>query len=126
VRRLVLISAAVIYVSPRHFTRELMSMIRDRNFSHFVKARNTPANALLEFAKCARRLRPEIARLKVPTLIVQGDRDPIVHPLSARWIYSRIDAPKELVMVPGVRHLVLLERQAATVIEAVRRFLNGS
>mgnify|MGYP001240248117 CR=1 FL=1 len=124
VRRLVLISAAVIYISPRRFARELMGMIRDRNFDHFVKARGTPVSAVLEFARLARRLRPEIPRLKVPTLIVQGDQDHIVHPLSARWICSRITAPKELIMVPGARHLVLLDKQAELAIQAVRRFLN--
>lgn len=123
IRRLVLLSAAVVYVSPGRFTRSMLEMISRKEFSHLQRARQTPLRATWEFMRLAKRLRPEFNRIRVPTLIVQGEQDQIVHPVSARWIYRRVNAPKEMLMFPNSKHLVCQDSEADQIFHAVRQFL---
>ena len=122
IRRLVLIGAAIIYISPARFVQAFRDMVRERDFRYFEKAGKTPARALWQFVKLVRKLRPEFSKITVPTLIVQGEADQVVHPASARWIYQRVKGPKELLIVPGARHLVCLEPNAWMVFRAVHEF----
>jgi carboxylesterase len=126
VRRLVLLSAAVIYVSPGRFTRSMVEMLRHKDYSHFNRAAGTSLRAAWQFTRLAKLLRSEFTRLKVPTLIVQGEQDHIVHPLSARWIYSRVNAPKEMLMFPNSKHMVCQDTEAEQIIRSVRQFLKRS
>jgi pimeloyl-ACP methyl ester carboxylesterase len=62
---------------------------------------------------------PWLHRLNMPTLIVQGDADPLVAAANARWLARRI--PKaELHIVPGAGHLVLFDEpeRVAPVLDA--------
>jgi proline iminopeptidase len=66
-------------------------------------------------------LRPALARIEAPTLVVAGDRDFIAPPLAARAIADGIDGA-ELVVVPGAGHFVFVEAPDAFR-EAVLTFL---
>jgi putative phosphoribosyl transferase len=47
---------------------------------------------------------PDILRVRAPTLFLVGERDPEVRMLN-ETSFSRLSAPKELVVVPGASHL---------------------
>jgi poly(3-hydroxyalkanoate) depolymerase len=66
---------------------------------------------------------PWLHRLSMPTLIVQGDADPLVAAVNARWLARRIPGA-ELHIVPGGGHLVLFD-EPERVAPAVDAFLNG-
>jgi poly(3-hydroxyoctanoate) depolymerase len=62
---------------------------------------------------------PWLHRLNMPTLIVQGNADPLIAAVNARWLARRI--PKaELHIVPGGGHLVLFDepQRVAPVLDA--------
>ncbi|MED4603992.1 alpha/beta fold hydrolase [Paenibacillus validus] len=124
IRRLVLLSAAAIYISPVRFMRDLVDRMRTHDWEHWQRVKRVPLPAAVQFMKLARfAKRHELNRISVPTLIIQGRQDQIVHPRSARYIYNRIQGEKELLYVPKSRHLLCLEPEAAEVFQAVRRFL---
>jgi pimeloyl-ACP methyl ester carboxylesterase len=56
-------------------------------------------------------LRPDLARIAVPTLIVGGDRDPILPPEHQRDVAEHIPG-SELVLFDGCGHLFYAERTA--------------
>ena len=66
-------------------------------------------------------LRPELARIEAPTLVVAGDRDFVAPPAAARAIAEAV-AKAELVVVPGAGHFVFVEAPEAFR-EAVLSFL---
>jgi pimeloyl-ACP methyl ester carboxylesterase len=66
---------------------------------------------------------PWLHRLSMPTLIVQGDADPLIAAANARWLARRIPNA-ELYMVPGGGHLVLFD-EPQRVTPAVEAFLSG-
>lgn len=123
VRRLVLLNAAVIYVSPGRFAKYVMEHVRERKLHVFRKARQTPLAATAQFMRLARRLRGEFARLRTPTLIVQGELDQIVHPYSAVWLSRRIEGETEVLRFSRSRHLICWDPEAERVAESVSRFL---
>ena len=64
---------------------------------------------------------PDLGRVQKPTLLVVGERDRTTTPRAARVLYEGI-AGSELVVVPGVGHMSLVEAQAEY-LQAVRGFL---
>lgn len=124
VRRLVLLSAAAIYVSPVRFVQHAVERIRLRDFEHWRRVKRTPLRATLQFMRLAKHARgKELPAIAVPTLVVQGLRDQIVHPRSAKYIYSRLKGEKELVWLPDSRHVVCADTEKDKLFEAVIRFL---
>lgn len=123
VSKLVLLNAALIYVSPLRFMDALGEMVRNGDWSHFKKTKETPLIATVQFVRLARTLRSEFRRISVPTLIVQGRKDHIVHPRSAQILYRLIPAPRELKYFSESRHLICLDCEADRLAETVQRFL---
>lgn len=66
---------------------------------------------------------PWLHRIHQPTLVISGDRDPIVPPVNARILARRIPNA-ELDLVHGAGHLFLAE-QAATSAATIAKFLNA-
>jgi poly(3-hydroxyoctanoate) depolymerase len=64
---------------------------------------------------------PWLPRLAMPTLVVQGDADPLVATVNARWLARRIPNA-ELHIVRGGGHLVLFD-EAERVAPALEAFL---
>jgi esterase/lipase len=124
VRRLVLLNAAVIYVSPRRFIREMAVRIRSKDWNGLEKAKKTPLRATLQFIKLAQTLRPEFRRVTVPTYVAQGENDPIVHPRSAYYIYDRLSGEKELHLYPQSKHMICLDVEADKLFRSVESFLS--
>lgn len=123
VRKLALLGAAAIYVSPGRMVRNMWhTRGEDRSMLQF-KMKQTPAKAVLQFMRLVHQVRPDIPRVTVPALVVQGLRDPIVHPVSARYLAKRLPCVEETVYYPRSRHLLCLDEDADQVICKVKDFL---
>ncbi|MEB3102724.1 alpha/beta hydrolase [Ferviditalea candida] len=125
VRRLVLISASVIYLSPKRFATEMWEEVRRKNWSAFYKVQTTPLHAVLQFMMLVRSLRREIGRVQVPTLVVQGERDEIVHPYSARYLEQNLGGEVQVKYFSNSRHLIFLDIETKEVCEAISAFYEG-
>jgi poly(3-hydroxyoctanoate) depolymerase len=66
--------------------------------------------------------RPWLGRIAAPTLVLAGDRDPIVPPRNARILARKIPSAR-LELVPGAGHLLLFD-QAVHCAAVVADFLN--
>ncbi|SDC45860.1 Esterase/lipase [Paenibacillus sp. UNCCL117] len=125
IRRLVLLNAAAIYVSPLLLIRDLAERMRLHDWEHWGRVKRVPLLATLQFMKLARYAKTrELGRVAVPTLIAQGRKDQIVHPRSARYIYNRLQGDKELIYFPQSRHMLCFEPDAPEVFRTVGRFLS--
>lgn len=124
VRRLVLLNAAAIYVSPRLFVKDALQRMRSGDRRQWNKMTRTPLPAAVQFLKLARHVRrEELPRVTVPTLVVQSQRDHIIHPRSAYYIYERLRGDKRLVWFPQSGHMICHESEAREVFNAVEQFL---
>ncbi len=127
VRRLVMLNAAAIYVSPMMLIRDLAERIKEHDWEHWGRVKKVPLPATFQFMKLARYAKQcELGRVAVPTLIAQGQKDQIVHPRSARYIYNRLQGDKELVYFAQSRHMLCFEPDAPEVFRSVGRFLSPS
>lgn len=124
VRRLVLLNAAAIYVSPRRLALELLRRFREKDWNRGdLKIRQTPLRATVQFMRLVRHARPSLASIRVPTLIAQGLLDPIVHPLSAQYLAGRIGPLAEVRYFPRSRHMICLDCEAYELFRTVETFL---
>lgn len=70
-------------------------------------ARN-PIRSLHQMELAGSEIRPLLGRIRAPTLIVQGDRDPVVQPRSAEILFREIASPgRDLVWWPATRHGII-------------------
>ncbi|WP_164931531.1 alpha/beta hydrolase [Longirhabdus pacifica] len=129
VRKLVLLNAALIYVSPRRFIRttwEKWKRNEWKQMQQLDKIQNTPVTAVIEFMKCVRDLSSELHHIKVPTLVVQGMSDEVVHPYSAYRIKKRIHNDVYLKTYPKSKHLICLDCESDQVFSDVHHFLSSN
>ncbi|NBI30943.1 alpha/beta fold hydrolase [Chengkuizengella sp. YPA3-1-1] len=123
VKKLVLLNAAVIYVSPGRFMKLTYKQMRNKDWSRFKKINGVPLSATWQFIQLAHRLRAEFRKVHTPTLIVQGQQDHIVHPYSASYLNRIIPAEKSIVYFPLSTHEICLGEEADEVFETVGGFL---
>lgn len=70
----------------------------------------------------AREVWAALGHVRVPSLVVQGLRDRLVHPATARRVYARLPRSVALVELPHSGHVAQME-QPAVVAAAIRRHL---
>ena len=68
--------------------------------------------------------RPNLGRVRRPTLVVVGERDRTTTPRAARVLHEGVEG-SELVVVPGAGHMSFVEDQARY-LDAVRTFLRAA
>jgi carboxylesterase len=136
VSKAVLLSPAFYYINPKQLLKDVGDMIHAglqrqlKEHEAFVrykrKIESTPLAAASEFRKLVRKIRPQIARVRIPVLIAQGHLDGIVPMKSAHYAYETIGSTtKQLVLLPSSRHHVCHEPDRHTLFEAVERFLKN-
>lgn len=141
VKKLVLLNAAVYYINPQQFVKDIGDMVQ-RFIKHPIrstlkgswpeshrwkrykqKVKETPMHAVIQFQLLVHHLRPHLRRVKVPVLIIQGAKDELIHPKSPYYIYNHISSKnKEICIFPESRHLICLDREQNKVIARVEQF----
>ncbi len=87
-------------------------------------ARN-PVSAIKELNGCIDAMDKALKEIQVPTLLLQGSKDPIVDPVSGQLIFGRIGTPRrELTYLPRERHGIVNGEGAEDVFRHVAEFLN--
>ena len=80
-----------------------------------INYHSIPVHALYQLRDLTDHLRDRAKQVRVPTLIVQGDDDPIVSPMSASELYDAINhSQKSLQWVKAERHGILNENIGGT------------
>lgn len=123
VRRLVLLNAAVYYFSPGRFMKAIIKQLKKGDFSRIKKMRSTPFSLTVEFIKLAHKLYCEFSTLQVPTLVIQGMQDEVIHPASARWIQKTVSSCQQVLYFARSGHTICLEEERDEVGLRVEHFL---
>jgi carboxylesterase len=68
----------------------------------------------------------QLPKITCPALIIQGDKDPTVNPVSGQMILDAIGSTKkELVMMPFNRHVIIRKENSERVFEKILEFVNS-
>ncbi|GAA2247085.1 MULTISPECIES: alpha/beta fold hydrolase [Kitasatospora] len=67
-------------------------------------------------------VRPQLAKLAAPTVVIVGTRDRLTPPVHARRIVAALPDPRGLLELPGVGHMAPVERPAEVAAEIRRAF----
>lgn len=86
--------------------------------------RRYPVEAVVQVSHLIRATRRELSRVQAPVLIVQSQRDGLLHPQGARWAYGRVPvADKTLVWLECSGHNVAVDVEREEVFERVYGFV---
>lgn len=84
----------------------------------------TPIKCVSSLLKLIFIVKYNLKKVKVPTLIIQGEDDRVVEPKSARYIFEKINPPyKEIKYFPKRSHMIPVEQGREEVMEKVLEFL---
>jgi esterase/lipase/1-acyl-sn-glycerol-3-phosphate acyltransferase len=98
--------------------------LRNRSECPDVNYDSDCLHGLRELRRAMRACRRRADGISARTLVIQSERDPVVHPTSARMLVGAIaSSDKRLEMVPGDRHHALSGPGSATVFDLVARFV---
>ena len=115
--RLVLLSAAVKYISPVQLLEDMKSTALDaiegklaeNPLFHLYeyKLQNTPISSAAEFLRVVKMVEPYYHQIDIPVCIVQGAKDGIVPVSAAQYIYDNIgSAEKQVIHSETGKHLI--------------------
>lgn len=106
VHKLVLLSAAAKYMSPRNLLGDITIMLTEsvrkkyppNTFYHLYdyKLTHTPLRAIFEFLRIVKTVEPYYGQIKIPVCIVQGRKDGIVPFASAEHLYKTLGSQKKV------------------------------
>jgi carboxylesterase len=96
-----------------------------RSASSLDRFRTFNLHAAVSALELIEEVKPLLASIDVPVLIVQGRLDSVVEPSGAAWLHKRLNAgPNRLIELPRSDHLVALDSERGSVIDAVLSFLD--
>ncbi|QED49987.1 alpha/beta fold hydrolase [Cytobacillus dafuensis] len=135
VKKLVLLSAAALYVSPKILFRDMGEMVKDLfrgrlsenemfiRYKRKIKA--TPITATLQFRRLVAAIRPILNQVTIPTLIAQGEIDGVVPPKSAQYLYQNIGTTaKKLIYLKESKHLICHSKEKEKLFTEIHHFLS--
>jgi esterase/lipase len=102
-----------------------MDFVENKPENPHINYRRNPISGVREIERLMDDLEPKLPRLKIPALIIQSRRDPVVDPKGSRRIFELIGSPdKEYVLFNLDRHGILLGEGSERVYNAIGGFLN--
>lgn len=134
VKKLVLLSAAVKYMSSVQMIEDLREMAKEAVAGHLKenelflrfeqKLRHVPLTATVEFMRIVKRVLPYISQIDCPTYIVQGEKDGIVPPVAAQFLYDTLASEdKWLYLSENGKHHICFSEDCETWYEEVATFI---
>lgn len=92
---------------------------------HINYTRN-PISGVAEMGKLMNQLEPKLSAISIPALIIQSERDPVVHPAGSMRIFKGISSEdKQYVLVNTPRHGIVNGDGSERVFYAVEGFIAG-
>lgn len=79
---------------------------------------------VVELEKLMSECSKNLYKITTPTLVIQGDNDPIVNPISGKIIYDNIGSKNKVLFEPNFdKHVIVLGNNKEEVFEKIRYFL---
>ncbi len=107
---------------PAYVSNPANAMLLEEAFARAVLNMNVAAHYFERYAPTYD-VRGDLGAIRVPTLIVTGDEDWVIHPNASRALAAAI-SDAELLVIPGVGHMTFVERPEV-VLSAIRRFVGA-
>lgn len=134
VKKLVLLSAAAKYVSPKQLLKDIKMMATDayrRNLDgnelfkgYQKKFKEVPLAATVEFMKIVKIITPYLKSIQTPVYIVQGKLDGVVPYHTAQYLFDLLSASeKHLYFSPNGKHHVCFADDCSDWFMKVLKFL---
>ena len=134
VKKLVLLSAAAKYVSPRQLIKDIRIIVQDmvhhrleenELFTRYkFKLKNVPLSATVEFMEVVQKTKAYIPQITCPTFIVQGALDGIVPSNTAQLLFDQISSPEKYMYISkSGKHHICYSEDCDQWFEEVYRFL---
>lgn len=103
--------------------------VRDPEMRRWASAhdrfRTFNLHATLSALELIEEVKPRLSTIEAPVLIIQGLLDSIVEPSGSAWLHERLKPVRSrLIELPRSDHLVALDRERGSMIEAVLGFLD--
>lgn len=106
-------------------SRKTWKYIENEPENENINYRRNPVSGVRQLSEAMKTMESSLGQICVPTLIVQGSRDPVVDPVSGRMIFHKVGTrEKEMLIVERGRHGIINGEGAEEIFDRVDFFLN--
>jgi len=113
------------FLNRLHVGRGKMEFVKNDPENRHINYFRNPVSGVAELEKFMNVVEKNLKNLRVPALIVQGSKDPVVNPVSGLEIFDRIGGTdKELCRLYAERHGIVNGEGSRRVFSRVERFLD--
>jgi esterase/lipase/1-acyl-sn-glycerol-3-phosphate acyltransferase len=124
----------VSYVVPTlHVFNEMISKLNEKGIVEWVENESEnpeisyskhPLNSIAQMEKLMTKSDSELKKIKDPILVIQGDKDPIVNPKSAQFIYNGVKSKmKKQLLLPRDNHSIILGEGEEEIFASIYHFI---
>ncbi len=109
-----------------HIPKASMRFVNNSPENPHINYTRNPISGVAEMGKLMTQLEAKLSTIKVPALIIQSDRDPVVHPAGSLRIFRGISSEdKQYLLVNTPRHGIVNGDGSERVFHAVENFIAG-
>lgn len=109
-----------------HIQGAHMEYVENYTESPDVNYNRNYLKGVVQLGKMMEQCATHLPEIKCPALIIQGDKDPTVNPISGQMILDTVGSEKkELVKLPFNRHVIVRKENCEIVFERILNFVNG-
>jgi carboxylesterase len=130
---LTMLSAPIYTINPKQLFRTIAEAIqksmragdRHEDVARYIsKIKGTPLRALVHFRRLIQEVKPKLADVEVPLLVIQGELDDLVEPKSAAHIHdSALSKDKNLHFFSSSGHMICHDCEGEEVCRRVADFI---
>lgn len=92
--------------------------------NHKLNYQKHPLESIVQMEKIMRKADDNLKKITAPILIIQGDKDPIVNPKSAKLIYDGVNSTqKQLLIIPRDKHIIIYKEEETEVFTSIYHFI---
>jgi esterase/lipase len=107
-----------------HWGRDEWEYVENEPENRHINYTRNPVRGVAELGEAMNVMAATLGDITAPALVIQGSRDPVVHPDSGPAIFDKIGTPrKELVVLERENHGIINGRGAMDVFDRVTAFL---
>jgi len=109
-----------------HWRRAQWEYFENEPENRHINYMSNPVSGVAELGRAMNAMYDALPQISVPALIVQGSRDPVVHPASGQYIFDRLGtARKELLILERTRHGIVNGPGSIQLFERVSQFVES-
>ncbi len=107
-----------------HVEKGLFEYVDDKPENPQINYSRNYLKGVEQLEKLMQNCEDNLEKIKIPALVIQGDKDPVVNPISGKMIYEKINSEKKFLQEMDFKnHVIVNGENKEEVFDVIKKFL---